>query len=57
MDIRGDIMIEVYKRIFNNLDNPNYQKLMYELNNLIYKLYDLNKKEIEIIEKKGVVRC
>lgn len=22
MDIRGDIMIEVYKRIFNNLDNP-----------------------------------
>lgn len=26
---------------------------MYELNNLIYKLYDLNKKEIEIIERKG----
>ncbi len=41
----------VFSFIFRYL-KPYYQKLMYELNNLIYKLYDLNKKEIEIIEKK-----
>lgn len=37
--------------LFLDILKPYYQKLMYELNNLIYKLYDLNKKEIEIIEK------
>jgi hypothetical protein len=37
--------------LFLDILKPYYQKLMYELNNLIYKLYGLNKKEIEIIEK------
>ncbi|MBW9216938.1 Eco57I restriction-modification methylase domain-containing protein [Anoxybacillus sp. ST70] len=54
IDIVNDIR-EIYKSTLNNLDNEYTKKvneLLFELNNMVYRIYGLKNKEINIIENK-----